>query len=347
MPFSLLSQNEFGRVVKFDKTIHNFGDILISDGAQKCSFKVTNISNKPIVIHNVITSCGCTNPTWTKRPILPKKTGTIDISFLNDQGPYPFDKSITVYISDVNKPIMLRVRGVAHEKQKSLKERYPFHIGALALRKQTIDIGQIEQGLSRYESEDIANISSSPIKITFPKNDKGLLMQVSPNPIPPNSKGVLSFSVDTKESGEFWGKTIFNCNIAINGELQKGSIQIQSLIKENFTGYSEDQKRSASLPQFDKSSIDLGNRKGGETIEVTFVCKNNGKKPLTIYKIDFSEKGIKSGELPKDLDFGKEKEVEITLTTPNTKGEILYILTLITNSPTRPIVNLFITANIK
>ncbi|MBO7321916.1 MAG: DUF1573 domain-containing protein, partial [Bacteroidales bacterium] len=45
------AQNEFRGVIKFDKTIHDFGDILLSDGAQHCKFNFTNISDKPIVLH--------------------------------------------------------------------------------------------------------------------------------------------------------------------------------------------------------------------------------------------------------------------------------------------------------
>ena len=58
--FNSLGQNRFGGVVEFDKTVHDFGDILQSDGPVSCSYSVKNISNEPLVIYNVVSSCGCT-----------------------------------------------------------------------------------------------------------------------------------------------------------------------------------------------------------------------------------------------------------------------------------------------
>ena len=108
-------------VVKFEEKVHDFGDLLISDKSVTCKFKFTNISKKPIVVHNVVSSCGCTVPKWTKEPVMPGKTGTIDVTFKNDQGAYPFSKSITAYISGVNRPVVLHIKGVVYGKKLSLK----------------------------------------------------------------------------------------------------------------------------------------------------------------------------------------------------------------------------------
>lgn len=103
-------------VVRFDKTIHDFGDVTLGQGALNCAFTATNISDKPIVIYNVVSSCGCTGVKWTREPVLPGKSGKISATYSNDEGPYPFDKTLTVYISNVKKPVVLRLRGIAHEK---------------------------------------------------------------------------------------------------------------------------------------------------------------------------------------------------------------------------------------
>ena len=41
-------------VIRFDKKIHDFGDVLIAEGPVSCIFTFTNISEQPIVIHNVM-----------------------------------------------------------------------------------------------------------------------------------------------------------------------------------------------------------------------------------------------------------------------------------------------------
>ena len=80
--------------VEFDKTIHNFGDVMLSDGPLSCTFTMKNVSEKPVVIYNVVTSCGCTDVEWTREPIKPGNTGTISTVYTNDEGPYPFDKTL-------------------------------------------------------------------------------------------------------------------------------------------------------------------------------------------------------------------------------------------------------------
>ena len=154
-------------VVRFDKTIHDFGDVTLGQGALNCAFTATNISDKPIVIYNVVSSCGCTGVKWTREPVLPGKSGKISATYSNDEGPYPFDKTLTVYISNVKKPIVLRLRGIAHEKKLALSELYPVHKGSLALRKTEIKLGNLSQNGQKSDAMNVANIGTAPIKVSF------------------------------------------------------------------------------------------------------------------------------------------------------------------------------------
>ncbi|MBR4882573.1 MAG: DUF1573 domain-containing protein, partial [Bacteroidales bacterium] len=119
--------------IRFNKTSHNFGKFSVNAGKQQCSFEFTNQGDGPVVIFNVISSCGCTEPIWPKEPIMPGKGGKIEVTFLNDQGPYPLEKTLTVYTSASKKPILLRISGVVYEKEKSIKDMFPIAIGPLGV----------------------------------------------------------------------------------------------------------------------------------------------------------------------------------------------------------------------
>ena len=58
--------NTYGGIVRFDKTVHDFGDILVSDGPVSATFTAENVSGKNMVIYNVVSSCGCTDVSWTR-----------------------------------------------------------------------------------------------------------------------------------------------------------------------------------------------------------------------------------------------------------------------------------------
>ena len=82
--FQLSAQVKLGEGLEADKTVHNFGDIKLDSGPVSCTFTLTNTSDKPIVIYQVVSSCGCTDVEWTKEPILPGKKGKISATYSND-----------------------------------------------------------------------------------------------------------------------------------------------------------------------------------------------------------------------------------------------------------------------
>ena len=104
--------------LEFDKTVHDFGEISVKDGPVSCEFTVTNVSDAPVTIFAVVSSCGCTNVQWTRTAIEPGATGSIKATYSNDDGPYPFDKSLSVYVSDSKRPTTLHIRGVVTNKKK-------------------------------------------------------------------------------------------------------------------------------------------------------------------------------------------------------------------------------------
>lgn len=103
---------------EFDKTVHDFGEISVKDGPVSCEFTVTNTSDKPSTIFAVVSSCGCTEVEWTRTTIEPGGKGSIKATFANEDGPYPFDKTLTVYTSDSKRPVILHLRGVVTNKKK-------------------------------------------------------------------------------------------------------------------------------------------------------------------------------------------------------------------------------------
>ena len=83
------------------------------DGVQKTTFTFTNVGKAPLVINQVVASCGCTVANYDKRPIPPGQKGTIEISY-NGAGKFPghFKKSITVRTNAVTEMTRLYVEGV-------------------------------------------------------------------------------------------------------------------------------------------------------------------------------------------------------------------------------------------
>ncbi|MDD2293315.1 MAG: DUF1573 domain-containing protein [Bacteroidales bacterium] len=340
--------SDWHKVIKLDKTIHDFGDVLIADGALKCTFNITNISSAPIVIHNIISSCGCTTPQWTKEPIRPNESGTIEVVYSNDQGPYPFDKNLTVYISSISRPVVLRIRGIAHEEKKDVTELYTLKIGNLGMRKTTLPLGYIDQGESKSDGIDIANLTKSPMKVESTERSQGLLINVTPNPIPPKSIAKLTYTVNTQlMEQKSWGKAYWTAKLIIDGKKYDDIIRVQGVIKDNFTNLTKAQVASAAVPASSKSYFEFGEVKQGKVVENTFYIKNKGKDNLIIHKVESEQKGVTLlSKCPVTVKPGEQGAIRIKFDTSACEGEVINILTLITNSPSKPMMNLFITGNV-
>ncbi len=67
-------------IIKIDKKIFNFNQISINDSI-KHTFTIKNISEIPLKITKVGTSCGCTTTNYPKGEILKGENADIDILF--------------------------------------------------------------------------------------------------------------------------------------------------------------------------------------------------------------------------------------------------------------------------
>jgi hypothetical protein len=59
------------------------------------SFEIVNISDKPVSLVNIQTSCGCTTPEWSKDPIAPGASTQVKVGF-NAASEGFFEKYITI-----------------------------------------------------------------------------------------------------------------------------------------------------------------------------------------------------------------------------------------------------------
>ena len=63
-----------------EETDFNFGEVEQGDKAEHI-FVFKNIGNIPLILNNVLSTCGCTVPEWPKEPILPQEEGMIKVVF--------------------------------------------------------------------------------------------------------------------------------------------------------------------------------------------------------------------------------------------------------------------------
>ncbi|TNJ45743.1 DUF1573 domain-containing protein [Tamlana fucoidanivorans] len=80
-------------------------------------FEFTNTGNEPLIISKVTSSCGCTIPKKPKDPILPGKTGEIEVKYDTNRV-NPIRKTITVISNAETPTVALKIKGEVIDPSK-------------------------------------------------------------------------------------------------------------------------------------------------------------------------------------------------------------------------------------
>lgn len=106
-----------------DNTI-DYGKVYKESDNGVRSFEFTNVGDKPLIITNVQSTCGCTVPSKPNEPIMPGKSSKIDVKYNMAVG--PIRKTITVESNAVNYPdgkVALKIKGDVLEKPNPMDKK--------------------------------------------------------------------------------------------------------------------------------------------------------------------------------------------------------------------------------
>ena len=94
-PTVKLSESRAKTAISFEEMNHDFGTILQESKNTKI-FKFTNTGLEPLIIEDAKGSCGCTVPKFPKEPILPGKTGEIEVVYSPGKQKGVQNKNVTI-----------------------------------------------------------------------------------------------------------------------------------------------------------------------------------------------------------------------------------------------------------
>ncbi len=335
---TIVAQDTPGTIT-FNKTVHDFGIFDIKDGKKSYEFKFRNTGKTPVVIQTVISSCGCTTPSWTKNPVKPGEEGVVKVEYLNDQGAFPFEKTLSVYLSGSQRPIILRIRGIVKDKNFRVSDSFPYKAGSLRFKSGNLDAGFVARNIVKEITAEAYNASSKPLKVSAVNLPKGIKVEFLPNPIPRESMADMKISIDPKLAGD-WGtnKSILSFNV--NGtNYVNNKITLSFIIIDNFTGITREQISNSALPVADNSTASAREVKRGSQSVTYFEIKNYGNRDLIIYKAESDDPDSKI-DFISPIKPGKTAKVTISTNTRNKSGNYSIGINLITNSPSRPVMTL-------
>ncbi|WP_417357125.1 DUF1573 domain-containing protein [Flavobacterium sp.] len=108
-----------GAKIEFKEDTIDYGTVSKETDDGLRIFEFTNTGDAPLIIKDVKSTCGCTVPTKPKEPIMPGKTGKIEVKY--NMHPGPIRKTITVQSNAVNHPdgvVALKIKGNVVKKEE-------------------------------------------------------------------------------------------------------------------------------------------------------------------------------------------------------------------------------------
>lgn len=106
-----------GAEITFTESSKNFGDITQGDVVEHI-FKYENTGSQPLILSNVLVTCGCTATNWPRDPVAPGKSAEITVRFDSKGKNGAQNKIITVVSNAVNPREKVSIKANVFPKKK-------------------------------------------------------------------------------------------------------------------------------------------------------------------------------------------------------------------------------------
>ena len=331
--------------IKFSPSKWDFGTILEQDGIQTFKFVGKNISEKPILIYRVMSSCGCTVPKFTPKPILPGETTEITVRF-DPAGQFGIiSRDLLVYSIEREKIATLSVRGSVTPRQKTTEELYPIvAMEGLRVNSTLCNFPNIYIGKPTTSTIGYVNATDHPIKLELRElKQSGYLSLDFPATIPPHERGEINFTYQIPATAPHYGTLTDLFEVWVNGKTTHTKLMAHGIAVDDPTlSYGKKHPRM----QVSKNIVKFGIINRSTTAYTqTFTLKNVGEKELIIRKVESKGEFTTTLREGQRLGVGRELQVDVRINASTLpRGSLSRQLVLITNDPIRPIQRVKLTA---
>ena len=335
IPFNSGAQQKTA-TISFDETVHDFGEIKEENGNVSYKFEFTNTGSEPLIVQNVVPSCGCTTPSWTKKPVMPGEKGFVAAAFNPANRPGHFDKYVTVQSNASESSLRLRITGKVTPKPLSLEEEYRYAMGPVRLKTNHLSFGTVYKGQDISRNVEIINTSDEPVSLEFKNIPEHLNLNANKSTLKPNETADVNVTYLTGKQAD-WDFVIDRVDVYLNGQTDRTyKLVVSANMQEDFSGMTDAQKAKAANMEFTDKNFDFGKLKQGQSVQHEFKFTNTGKSDLVIHKVKASC-GCTATMLSNEIIApGEEGTIKVNFNSAGKSGAQNKTVTLITNDPNHP-----------
>lgn len=335
------------QTVRFDHEKWNFGDVAEDGGKVEHTFVFTNVSSKPVVVLDVTSGCGCTTPSYSRKPVMRGEKGEIVVSFDPMNRPGHFSKGISVQISGSTEPVTLLVEGVVTPRVKSTEELYPFDMGGgVRFDSNFRAFAYVGRGERVEESIGWINTSGRDVRLSFEELERsGMLRIDAPRMLKAGEKGAIVIAYEVPSDSDRYGTLSDVLGVDIDGRRARTMLSVHAIAVDRHDTAADDM--SSPKGELSKKFIKFGDVKHGRTVaDASVELANVGDNELVIRAVEWQSKALKCSLKAGDrIAAGGKTVVKFTLDTSEVDyGVWVDRVRIITDDPSRPMQTLRVTA---
>ncbi len=329
--------NEKPSTLHFDAVEWNFGQIPEDGGLVHHRFVGINRTDSPIVILDIASSCGCTVPKFTRKPIMPGEKLDIDVSFDPMHRPGDTHKELDVYDSQRRRIARLHVTGYVQPRKLSVEEMYPVDLGyGVRLSSNSVFFSSVEAEKLKQSVVQVINTSPKSISLNLsPIESSGFLSVDYPRVLPSGESAQITLSYKIPNQGEFYGSLQDLFSIRIDDKLSRLKLSSHGVGVDNTDLMPDDQeprvKLSTLIMRFGavKRSAQMAKR--------SISIENNGAGELRVRKIELPSGYTLLSPKIERLSPGQSANIEVGVDPKALDyGVQTARMLIITNDPNRP-----------
>ena len=336
-----------GKLV-FEPATWDFGTIREVDGRVSHTFTGENRGDSPLVILDVVTSCGCTVPRFSRRPILPGEKTEITVTFDPTNRPGVFSKDLTVYSSQRQKIATLTIGGKVTPRPKSIEELYPVDAGGGVRLTTTLNtFAYIRAGQHVQGAFGCINTSRKSVRLELrPLHASGLLRLEAPGKLAPGQRASINVAYLNPAAQPHYGTIRDALELLVDGRTNGTVLVTHGIGVDADAGTAE---KTAPRCEFSENILKFGSLKRTDAAHrLAFRVSNTGTADLILRAVE--GEGHVATTLRPGIRIapGESFRAEVML-DPRSQdyGVVSEHLVVVTNDPVRPMRRIRVTAIIE
>ena len=283
-------------------------------------FVMKNEGNKPLVIHNMLKSCGCTEVEYPKKSIAAGESFVVKAVYDAKQMG-TFNKQVCLYTNAADEPFILSMRGRVVSNVVDFAGPYNEMLGEIKSDVQEVEFDDVNRGDRPVQRIHIFNPTDQMMEPVVMHLPNYLQAQVSPSKVAPRHSAVVTLVLDSKKLRDLGLKqtSIYLGERPGDKIAPEKEIVVSSVLLPAFDNMTAAKKALAPKAELSTTNLDLGSFGNRKKLKGEVLITNKGESKLEIRSMQMFTMGLQVQLKKSRIEPGETVKMKVTVVKPDLK----------------------------